>query len=131
MGNESWYNSTSLVTNLTGVAYSFLAEGYYQFAMLTMCIIGHAIFYLVNQPYTLEEDMPGLWQASIHLIVSTCVPMQGPYEYVEDFAMDCLILSGCFLVVQNPYQLSLQENNIVLPIVQIFLSACSGALLMA
>ena len=28
MGNESWHNSTSKVTNLTGVAYSFSAEGY-------------------------------------------------------------------------------------------------------
>ena len=62
--------------------------------------------------------MPGLWQAAIHLIGSTWVPMQGPYKYVEDFSMDCLILSGCFLVVQNPYQLSLQEDNIVLPIVR-------------
>ena len=118
MVNESWHNSNSQVTNLTGAAYGFLEEGNNQFAMVTMCITGHAIFHLINQPYTLEEDMPGLWQAAIHLIGSTRVPIQGPYKYVEDFAMDCLILSCCFLVVQNPYQLYLQENNIVLPIVQ-------------
>ena len=71
--------------------------------MVTMCIIGHAIFHLVNQPYTMNKDVPGLWQAAIHLIGSTCVPKQSPYKYVEDSAMDYLILSGCFLVVQNPY----------------------------
>ena len=58
MGNESWHNSTSWVTNLTGAVYGFLAEGYNQFAMATMCIILHAIFHLVNQPNTLEKDMP-------------------------------------------------------------------------
>ena len=89
MGNESWHTSTSQVTNLTGAAYSFLAEGYNQFAMATMCIIVHAILHLVNQPYTLKEDMSGLWRAAIHLIGSTWVPMQGLYKYVKDFAMDC------------------------------------------
>ena len=62
------------MTKLTGAAYGFLAEGYNQFDMVIMYIIGHAIPHLVNQPYTLEEDIPGLWQAVVDLMGSTCVP---------------------------------------------------------
>ena len=96
------------ISCLTGLAFQQMLCRHYRFAMVSMCTVGHTMFYLTKHEYITKGQMAELWRIVLKSFHSANADTTALYQCFEDYVIDCLILAGCFSTTQNFYWLALE-----------------------